>query len=273
MPLFIGDYLADTMHLSAEEHGAYLLLLMHYWRMGPLPDSPLTLAKICRLSGDAWSNAWGVLKEFFVIGADGRLHQRRIDKELAEAGQRREKSRSRAERAAEARWRPSGGSSSSAPSILRSMPEECPSPSSSPLHREQQQTLVDPGSTDELPSGSAGSNSGPKLARSRTPAIPDEMLETIYQAYPRREKPKPAKQAIRKALLDIMGGVHCQPLEMPQAFDSLLQTTQMYANSKRVRRLQAAGEARYISHPATWFNAEEYLVDPAVWESDERRNG
>jgi hypothetical protein len=90
---------------------------------------------------------------------------------------------------------------------------------------------------------------------------------------PQRSLTRCSKQAIRKALLDIMGGVHCQPLEMPQAFDSLLQTTQMYANSKRVRRLQAAGEARYISHPATWFNAEEYLVDPAVWESDERRNG
>jgi uncharacterized protein YdaU (DUF1376 family) len=46
MPIYIGDYLSDTIGLTLAEHGAYLLSIMAYWRKrGPL--TPAELDSIC----------------------------------------------------------------------------------------------------------------------------------------------------------------------------------------------------------------------------------
>ena len=65
MPVYIGDYLADTMHLSTEQHGAYLLLLFHLWRRDALPDDDKELAKISGLSRQSWNKVRPVLAAFF----------------------------------------------------------------------------------------------------------------------------------------------------------------------------------------------------------------
>jgi uncharacterized protein YdaU (DUF1376 family) len=100
MPLHIGPYLADTMHLRAAEHGAYLLLLMHYWRNGPLPDDDGKLAGIARMDRREWAQHGPVVREFF-SAQEGRLHQKRADAERAKALQLSSKRRE----VAEARWR------------------------------------------------------------------------------------------------------------------------------------------------------------------------
>lgn len=81
MPLYVGDYLADTRHLSTEEHGAYLLLILHYWRTGGLPNDDARLARIAGLTPEAWQSSREVMASFF----DGEWRHKRVDFELAEA--------------------------------------------------------------------------------------------------------------------------------------------------------------------------------------------
>ena len=93
MPLFIGDYLADTMHLDAREHGAYLLLLMYYWRNGPLPDCDRQLAGIARVSLREWTREVGPIVRAFFSLRDGVLHQKRADSERLTATENSQKRR------------------------------------------------------------------------------------------------------------------------------------------------------------------------------------
>lgn len=81
MQLHIADYLADTMHLSAEEHGAYLLLMFNYWQTGkPIPKN--RLAKIARLTNERWADVEPSLQEFFCDNGEEWVHLR-IEEDLA----------------------------------------------------------------------------------------------------------------------------------------------------------------------------------------------
>lgn len=100
MPLYIGDYLADTMHLEAREHGAYLLLLMHYWRNGPLPDNDRALSGIARVDRKTWDTDTGPIVRAFFTARDGFLHQKRMEAERSQADENSAKKRA----AAHSRW-------------------------------------------------------------------------------------------------------------------------------------------------------------------------
>lgn len=81
MQVYIADYLADTMHLSAEEHGAYLLLMFNYWQTGkPIPKN--RLAKIARLTNERWADVEPSLQEFFCDNGEEWVHLR-IEEDLA----------------------------------------------------------------------------------------------------------------------------------------------------------------------------------------------
>jgi uncharacterized protein YdaU (DUF1376 family) len=79
MPMYWGDYLADTLHFSTAEHGAYLLLIAYYWCNGGLPPDDDDIRKITRCSPLLWRRIRARLSTKF----DARWRHKRIDRELA----------------------------------------------------------------------------------------------------------------------------------------------------------------------------------------------
>lgn len=85
MPLYVGDYLAKTQNLSAEQHGAYLLLMMAAWKNGGhLPNDPDDLHQIARMTPQQWTRNEPKLRKFFTVTDDAWTHDR-VSEELSRA--------------------------------------------------------------------------------------------------------------------------------------------------------------------------------------------
>lgn len=84
MQLYVADYLADTAHLTTEEHGAYLLMLFSYWQTGK-PLRADRLASVSRLSNERWTDVEQTLKEFFHVSKGVWTHFR-VEADLEKVG-------------------------------------------------------------------------------------------------------------------------------------------------------------------------------------------
>jgi uncharacterized protein YdaU (DUF1376 family) len=83
MPLYVGDYLADTTHLDGLASGAYLHLLMAMWRAGgKLPANDDKLRRLTKLTPAQWERVRDQVMEFFTRRG-GSLTHKRLSKELA----------------------------------------------------------------------------------------------------------------------------------------------------------------------------------------------
>lgn len=76
MPLWVSDFLGDTMDLDACEIGSYLLLLMAQWnRGGSISNDPAKLKRMAR-GGRNWPEVWAVIGRFFSEDAEGLFSKR-----------------------------------------------------------------------------------------------------------------------------------------------------------------------------------------------------
>lgn len=93
MPMYWDAYLADTTHLTTEEHGAYLLLLAAMWRRnGWVPDDDRDNARILGLTAARWKRTKARLASLLVF-KDGQITQKNLLKIWEKTQEKIEKNR------------------------------------------------------------------------------------------------------------------------------------------------------------------------------------
>jgi uncharacterized protein YdaU (DUF1376 family) len=91
--LYIGDYQRDTAHLSVTEHGAYMLMLQHYYATEkPLPTGK-ALHRMLRATDKAERDAIDSIASQFWRTTDAGLVNDRADQELHKASEQAETNR------------------------------------------------------------------------------------------------------------------------------------------------------------------------------------
>lgn len=169
MQLYVADYLGDTTHLTTEQHGAYLLLLMTMWRAGGvLPNDDGKLARIVRLTPARWRTVRPEVIGFFEIDNE-RITQKRL---VAEYEKAQEKSVKRAD---------AGRAGGAAKALKNNEPALA---NASDLLKHSSEPELEPEEVSSLRSDATADISpppNPKLSRKRTttpmpPNFPDDRM-------------------------------------------------------------------------------------------------
>lgn len=139
LPFWTDAYIGDTAHLTNEEHGVYLRLLMFAWRSPDccLPDDDKRLSIMVGMTEKKWRDVRPVISAFWTI-SDGAWTQKRLTKERDYVRGKSKKNSA----AAKARWdqKPlETNNNSDANAMPSHMPNVCqtdaPTPTPTPIEK------------------------------------------------------------------------------------------------------------------------------------------
>lgn len=219
MPLYVSDYLADTLDLRAEESGCYMLLLMVAWRRdGTLPDDMNWIKRaLSSCASDMHGNRFNkivppLLDRFFYRDESGNFRNKRLEKELEKAGKYSEKQRKNVEK----RW------------------------SKYNKNKGNGDTTVLPARASQSQSQSQSQDLGKPKSISRV-ALASEFGE-FYAAYPKHVGRSDAERAFERVMRKGVSARHV-----------------VLAASRFASAHASAGtEKQFIPAPAVWLNKGRY---------------
>jgi uncharacterized protein YdaU (DUF1376 family) len=224
MPLHIGRYMAATGHLSTEEHGMYLLLLMHAWaNAGVIPGDPERVRRLCRADPKGWARSSAVILDFLTMQPDGTYRQKRLDIELAKAADVKSTKSEAGKKGADSRWQKHGranGATMAEPMadgmanewpIPRPEPEPNPQTTNHPVERSPGLSEARAGAVDETKAHELASvcainrvqgawYTGPYVQQWVREGITSEILRTAIAEIRATTKPDPAPIPVKYLL-------------------------------------------------------------------------
>jgi len=231
LPLWTDAYIADTQHLTNEEHGVYLRLLMFAWRSKEcgLPDDDRRLALMVGVTPKKWGVLKSVVMRFWILN-EGLWTQKKLTSERENVERNRKQKRA------------AGIASSEAKALKRK--DQAPTAVVEPLvtaHPTAEVQSISISKEEDKSSSNSRKTSlrdGSKSAAAD--AIETEFLETFWPIYPRKEDKKDALQAFRKAR---------KKVDLETIMESL----------NRYSRKIEGKDRQYIRTPARFLNAEAWL--------------
>ncbi|WP_159709853.1 DUF1376 domain-containing protein [Geminicoccus flavidas] len=218
MPFYTDAYLADTTHLTTEEHGAYLLLLFAAWRSPgcSLRDDDAFLARVAKVTPDRWKKRLRpVLAPFWRI-QDGIWTQKKQQSVREKLGAISEKRAKAARQAREAKPLALHGAAPANEGATGQQTGPYPKPNT--RTKETPPTVPLPGDARVL-----------------------EEFEVWWQAYPRKIGRKATLEAYQRARDEAEAG-------------QLLAAVQAAAVASKAEGTQD----RFIPHPANWLEQRRW---------------
>lgn len=219
MSLHIGDYKRDTGHLRAAEHGAYMLLIMHYWSTGALPMEDRHLASIACMTDREWKSARPTIAAFF----NPDWKHKRIEKEIEGAAERHSRAVANGKQ---------GG-----------RPKNKIEPETEPRNNLE----VIPSLTETKASLTLTTKEERKTDSRRIAVATAAAFEEFWSVYPKRgDGDNPKKPAAKKFLALTLSGT--DPM-------SIIESAKRYSANCDKRKDTGT---RYVAQAVTWLNQERF---------------